>query len=111
MVSPDGTFEGRAAIREYWSQNRASFPDCTLTLDASFERGGTVAEEFTWAGTNTGPIVMPDGTELAPAGRRVESKGMEVEQVRDRKIAVQHLYWDNMAFAAQLGLAPEGPLI
>ena len=53
--------------------------------------------------THTGPLVMPDGTELPPTGKRIEIKGMELVQHRDGKIAVHHMYWDNMAVAGQLG--------
>jgi steroid delta-isomerase-like uncharacterized protein len=108
LVSPGGTFKGRAAIGEYRSREKAAFPDRTMTLDVSVEQGDTIAEEWTWAGTHTGPLVMPDGTELPPTGKRIELKGMELVQLRDGKVAVHHGYWDNMALAGQLGLLPGG---
>ena len=52
-------------------------------------------------------LVMPDGTELPPTGKRIELEGMELVQVRDGKAAVQHQYWDSMAVAGQLGVLPE----
>ena len=58
-------------------------------------------------GTHTGPLVLPDGTELPPTGKRVEVKGMELVRVRDGKIVVDNLYYDNLAVAAQLGLLPQ----
>ena len=106
LVNPSGTAQGRAAIREQWSRDKAGFPDCTVTIDVSVEQGDTIAGEWTWVGTNTGPLVMPDGTEVPPTGKRVELKGMELAQMRDGKIAVHHGYWDNMAVAQQLGLLP-----
>jgi hypothetical protein len=33
---------------------------------------------------------------------------MELVEVRDGKIVVDNLYYDNMAVMAQLGLVPEG---
>ena len=33
--------------------------------------------------------------------------GSDVFRVRDGKVAAQHVYWDQMAFMAQLGLMPE----
>jgi uncharacterized protein (TIGR02246 family) len=107
LVTPGGTFEGRAAIHEYWNRDKAAFPDRTVTLDVSVEQGGTLADEWTWVGTHTGPLVMPDGTELPPTGKRVEFKGMELVQHRDGKAAVHHMYWDYMAAAGQLGVLPE----
>jgi predicted ester cyclase len=105
-VTPFGTFEGRAAIYEALSGDKAAFPDRTMTLDVCVEQGGTIAAEWTVVGTQTGPLVMPDGTELPPTGKRIEIKGMELVQFRDGKAAVHHQYWDNMAIAGQLGVLP-----
>ena len=106
LVTPFGTAQGRAAIREQWSRDKVSFPDCAVTIDVSVEQGDTVAGEWTWAGTHTGPLVLPGGTEVPATGKRVEVKGMELMRMRDGKVAVHHGYWDNMAVAAQLGLLP-----
>ena len=107
LMTPDGTAHGRAAILEVWSRGRAAFPDYNGTIDVMVEQGDTIAAEWTWFGTNTGPVVMPDGTERPPTGKRIEAKGMELVQVRGGKLAVHHLYYDNMAVARQLGLLPE----
>jgi steroid delta-isomerase-like uncharacterized protein len=109
LVTPVGTLEGRAAIREFRSREKAAFPDRTMTVDVYVVQGDTLADEWTFAGTHTGPLVMPDGTEVPPTGRRVEFKGMELVQLRDGKVAVHHSYWDNMALIRQLGLLPEAP--
>lgn len=106
LVTPWGTFEGRAAIHEAWRRDKAAFPDGTLTLDVLVEQGDTLADEWTIVGTHTGPLVMPDGTELPPTGKQIELKGMELVQLRGGKIAVHCLYWDNMAVAGQLGVLP-----
>ena len=106
-VTPFGTFEGRAAIHEAASREKAAFPDRTMTVDVYVEQGDTIAVEYTFVGTNAGPLAMPDGTELPPTGKRVEFKGMELLQFRDGKAVVDHDYWDNMAVAAQLGVLPE----
>jgi ketosteroid isomerase-like protein len=106
MVTPDGAYKGRAAIGDYWRWVNASFPDCILILGVTVEQGDAVAFEYTWAGTNTGPLVLPDGTHLPPTGKRVETRCMDLLQVRYGKIAVHHLHWDNLELAAQLGLPP-----
>ena len=104
LVSPFGTAQGRAAIREFWSRDKTAFPERTVTLDVIVEQGDTIAGEWTFVGTHTGTLVMADGTEVPPTGKRVEAKGMELLQMRDGKVAVHHMYWDNMAIAGQLGL-------
>ncbi len=106
LVTPTGTAEGRDAIRRYWTRIRAAFPDLTLRLDLVIEQGETVVSEWTETGTNTGPLVLPDGRERPPTGRRIEHRGMEVARVRDGKIVEYHMYWDRMAMLEQLGRLP-----
>jgi hypothetical protein len=47
------------------------------------EQDDAFAHGFVFAGTHTGPFLLPDGTELPPTGKRVEIRGMELVQVRD----------------------------
>ena len=96
LVTPDGAFEGRAAIHEAFSRDKAAFPDHAVTRDVIVEQGDILADEWAMLATHTGPLAMPDGTELPPTGTRIEIKGMELVQHRDGKIAVHHMYYDNM---------------
>jgi steroid delta-isomerase-like uncharacterized protein len=105
---PDGSFEGRSTIRARLAQELAGFTDVNHTVRSFVEQGDLFCDEWTFAGTHTQPFLLPDGTELAPTGKRVEIKGMELVQVRDGKVVVNTLYYDNLAVAAQLGLVPEG---
>ena len=61
-------------------------------------------------GTHTGALPLPDGSEVPPTGKRLKIRGMELVQMRDGKIVVDNLYYDNMALLAQLGLIPEGAI-
>lgn len=71
------------------------------------EQGDTFADEWTFVATHTGPFQLPDGTEFPATGKRVELRGMELVQVRDGKIVIDNLYYDNLAVLAQLGLFPQ----
>ena len=106
LVTPDGTYAGRDAIRNYWSKNKSSFPVYHLTVNTSAEKGEFTFDEFTWSGTNTGPLYLPDGSELPATGKTVEFNGMELTQVRDGKMIVHKLYWDNVVALTKLGLMP-----
>jgi predicted ester cyclase len=104
----DGTFVGRAAIRERLARDLTACPDATYTVGSFVEQGDSFADEWTFAGTQTGPFSLPDGTQLPPTGKRLEIKGMELVQVRDRKIVIDNLYYDAMAVLVQLGIIPQG---
>ena len=105
---PDGTFAGRSAIRERLAQELDGFTDVDHTVRSFVEQGDSFCDEWTFAGTHTRPFLLPDGTELAPTGKRVEIAGMELVQVRDGKVVLNTLYYDNLAVAVQLGVVPAG---
>ena len=107
QLMPDGTFEGRSAIKDRLAKELASFSDIAHRYVSYVEQGDAFADEWVFVGTHTGPLVLPDGTELPPTGKRVEVKGMELVRMKDGKIVVDNLYYDNVAVAAQLGLLPQ----
>jgi steroid delta-isomerase-like uncharacterized protein len=107
QLMPDGTFEGRAAIQSRLAQELDAFSDLAHRVVSYVEGGDAFADEWVFVGTHTGPVVLPDGTEVPPTGKRVEVQGMELVQIRDGKIIVDNLYYDNLAVAAQLGLLPQ----
>jgi predicted ester cyclase len=106
QLMPDGLFAGRAAITERLARELAAFPDIEWGLLSFVEQGDAFADEWTFAGTQKGSLLLPDGTELPPTGRRVEVRGMELVKMRDGKIVVDNLYYDNLAIAVQLGVLP-----
>ena len=106
---PDGIFEGRAAITERLANELDAIPDVTHTVVSFVEQGDAFADEWTFVGTHTGPLTLPDGTVLPPTGRRLEVRGMEIVRVGpDGRIVLNTLYYDNLAVAIQLGVVPEG---
>src|SRR5213078_660262 len=90
----DGVFEGIDAITERLARDLTAFPDANYVVDSFFAEGDKFADEWTFTGTNTGPLRLPDGTEIPPTGKRVEIKGMEYVEVRDGKIVADNLYYD-----------------
>jgi predicted ester cyclase len=111
QLMPEGTFEGRSAIRERLARDLVACPDIAWTVLSFVEQGDTFADEWSFVATHSGPFQLPDGTELPPTGRQVELRGMELVVVRDGKIVVDNLYYDNMAVMAQLGLVPEAAVV
>ncbi len=103
-MTPDGRVQGREAIHGQWSRELTSFPDRTHTIDSIVEEGDSIATGFTWVATNTGPWVLPDGTQLPSTGKQLTIKGMVLTAMRDGKISEQHMYWDNLDAVQQAGL-------
>lgn len=107
QLMPDGYFDGREVIRQRLTQELAAFPDIEWGLLSYLEQGDAFADEWTFAGTHTGTLLLLDGTELAPTGKRVQVRGMELVRMRGDKIVVDNLYYDNLSVAVQLGLIPQ----
>ncbi|HET7857190.1 MAG TPA: ester cyclase [Gaiellaceae bacterium] len=105
---PDGTFVGRDAIRDRLAQELIAFPDVNHVVRSFVEQDDAFCDEWTFAGTHTGSLLLPDGRELAPTGKWIEVRGMEYCQVNDEgKLIVNTLYYDNLAVLVQLGLLAE----
>ena len=107
QVMPDGRFDGRDAIRERLAMELDACSDVVHTVRSFVEQGDSFCDEWTFSGTHTGPLALPDGTVVQGSGRRVEVAGMEFCQVRDGKLIVDTLYYDNLALAVQVGLIPQ----
>ena len=108
QIMPDGTYEGWSTVRERLAQELDGFTDLNHTVRSFVEQGDSFADEWTFVGTHTGPLTLPDGTVLPSTGKRVEVRGMEVVRVGpDGKIVLNTLYYDNLAVAVQLGLVQE----
>jgi steroid delta-isomerase-like uncharacterized protein len=110
QIMPEGTFEGRSAIRQRLARELGGLSDINWTVSSFVEQGDAFADEWAIVGKHTGTLTLPDGTELPPTGKRVEIRGMEFVQMRDGKIVIDNLYYDNAALLVQLGLVPQGAM-
>jgi steroid delta-isomerase-like uncharacterized protein len=106
QLMPEGIFEGKAAIRERLARELVAC-DIDWKVESFVEQGDSFCDEWSFVATHTGPFELPDGTVLPPSGRQIALRGMEFVQMRDGKIVVDNLYYDNLSVMAQLGLVPE----
>jgi quinol monooxygenase YgiN/predicted ester cyclase len=107
QLMPDGIFKGRDEIEKRLALELNAFTEVRHSVESFLEQDDLFADEFIFRGTHTSTVRLPDGTELPPTGLRVEIRGMELVQMRDSKIIVDNLYYDNVAVLAQLGLLPQ----
>lgn len=98
--------KGRDAIVQYWKQLRESFPDAKVTIHRMVSDGGTTVTEYTFTGTNTGPLILASGEKLPSTGKRIEGRAVDIGTMKDGKVTSLHQYFDTMAAFAQLGLVP-----
>jgi predicted ester cyclase len=107
LVTPVGQFRGRDEVlgflRGYWQ----AFPDGRLEIVRSIAEGPLMSAEGRFTGTHTGPLQTPQG-EVPPTNRSVDIRWMAMYEVRGGELTSEHLYFDQMEFLTQLGLA-SGP--
>ncbi len=79
-----------------------AFPGHRFEVTRIIEAGEDVAVEGVWSGTNTGPMMLPDGSQSPATGRIAHAPFVTMFKVRDGQIAEHVAYWDLAGFMAQL---------
>jgi steroid delta-isomerase-like uncharacterized protein len=108
LNDPSGEYQGLEAIVQYWEGFFQAFPDISVRHEFQAESGDTAITEWTASGTNDGSLETPEGA-VPATGRRVTIRGADAITVRNGRITSHRVYYDQLAFMTQLGLAPEGP--
>jgi ketosteroid isomerase-like protein len=109
LVTPDqGELRGGEQIARYFRQFIDAFPDGYELLHAH-ESGDSAIDEGYFTGTNTAPLPLPSGESMPATGKRVRVRGCDVATVQNGVITSHRLYFNQMEFLGQLGLAPETP--
>ena len=106
FTMPGVALKGPAQLRQLLDGYRTAFPDINHTVVNTVESGDQFAWEIEVAGTHTGPMVTPAG-EIAPTGKKVVWKSVDVIGTADGKVTSWHVYFDQVAVLAQLGVLPE----
>jgi predicted ester cyclase len=102
LALTDATVHGMEAFIGHAQGFAQAFPDSRLEVHALIEAGDRVVVEGAYTGTHTGPLASPQGTIPATA-----LPYCEMFEVSAGRIVSKHVYYDQMTFAAQLGLLPE----
>ncbi|GAA1852388.1 ester cyclase [Asanoa iriomotensis] len=107
VMTPDaGEVKGRQQIGDYWRQFIDGFPDGSWESTSKVESGDKAVDEGFFVGTNTGSVRGPTGATMEPTGKHVKIRGADIATVKNGKITEHHLYFDELDFQRQLGLAP-----
>lgn len=90
-----------AIARSFWEALR----DGRISSENEVAAGDTVVTEGTLTGTHTGTFRSPQG-DIPASGSRVALRYVSVKQIRDSKVAVERLYFDQLEFLQQIGALP-----
>lgn len=102
LTSPEGTFDGGAAITDYMAGWARAFGG-GYTIHHVTAEGDTAVIETTWRGTHTGPYPTPDG-DIPPTGRDIEARSCHAVVADGGRVAEVRMYFDVYGFLSQLGL-------
>ncbi|HZM82351.1 MAG TPA: nuclear transport factor 2 family protein [Candidatus Limnocylindrales bacterium] len=107
LHTPDrGEIKGRAGLVEWWRQMFEAIPENTYEPLFQHEAGDTAIDEGYWGGKNTGPLVTPTGEKLPATDKTVRIRSCDAAKVENGHIVDHRLYFDQLEFMTQLGLAP-----
>jgi ketosteroid isomerase-like protein len=106
VLTPAGRLWGRAATTAYSKPLVSAFGDARHQVDLVATAGDVVVLEGTWIATHTGPLATPGG-EVPPTGRTINLPFAATMRVDGEHVASMHVYFDQLAFLGQLGLAPQ----
>ena len=105
FIDHDPPFDA-TADREGWRATaamvRAAFPDWHSEAHRLVSEDDVVVEHFTASGTHQNEIMG-----VAPSGRVVTLKGINIFRIRDGRIVERWGRLDDLGFFRQLGLAPQ----
>jgi steroid delta-isomerase-like uncharacterized protein len=97
-----GEIRGHDAVRAFFGELFAAFPDFTMTVDRIVADDAAAVVQWHAAGTFTGGPFQG----IEPTGRRVEVRGVDVMEIADGLVQHNTIYYDGATFARQIGLLP-----
>lgn len=106
FVTPAGSRRGRAATTAYSAPMALAFPDSRHEITLLAGAGDVVIVEGVWTATHLGVLETPQGP-VPATGKSVTSPFTVVMRASGDLMGSIHVYFDQLAFLAQLGLLPE----
>jgi predicted ester cyclase len=101
-VSINGTPTSLLDLVERARALQRAFADLTMEVIDEFEAPNRLVIVFLQRGRHVGPLSSPLG-EVAPTGRQVEVRTIDVLSMTDRRISAVQVVADSLGLAMQLG--------
>jgi len=106
FVTPIGAAKGPAASTAYSTPFTVAFSGDRHEIEVLASAGDLVVAEGHWGATHTGTLSTPDG-DIPATGKSVRLPFVVVVRTAGDLVSSVHVYFDQLAFLAQLGLLPQ----
>jgi len=93
-----GEFRGRLAIRRFFDELLAAFPDFVIAVDRIFGDDSAAVVQWHAAGTFSGGKFQG----IEPTGKRVQIRGVDVMEFAEGRYVHNTIYYDGASFARQI---------
>jgi steroid delta-isomerase-like uncharacterized protein len=100
IVPTGDVYDGEAAVRAYFAETRAAFPDQRNELVSLRHAEDAVIVEFDLLGTHLGPL-----RSLPPTGRSFRARMTAFFIFEGERIVCERVYFDQATIMRQLGVA------
>jgi steroid delta-isomerase-like uncharacterized protein len=98
-----GRYEGVAAVRGFFEEVFAAFPDFHIAIQAVSAAGNVATVQWQSTGTFNGSSPFQG---VAPNGAKVELRGCDVMEFEDGRLRYNTIYYDGAGFARAVGMLP-----
>jgi steroid delta-isomerase-like uncharacterized protein len=99
LIATGEVYDGEAAVRDYYANTRAAFPDQRNEVIAFHHADDGVIVEFDLLGTHTGPLAG-----MAATGRDFRCRMVAFFLFDGDRIDCERVYFDSATILRQLGL-------
>jgi steroid delta-isomerase-like uncharacterized protein len=97
-----GEVRGVAAIRRFFEELLAAFPDFEITVDRIVADEEAAVVQWRAAGSFSGGPFQG----IEPTGRQVKIRGVDVMEITGGLVRHNTIYYDGASFARQVGMLP-----
>ena len=100
--SPYASVSGLPALAALAALRDIAFSNVVILLRGLDEVGNKAYAEWVIEADHTGPLILDEGAELEPTGRRVQLAGVTVADFREGKIRSYRTYFDDISLIEQI---------